>query len=158
MDTEKFCTQGIPQGNPHITQGIIVTSLMSFLYLYSQWTRWDARYYWPTPHNRTEWHINTFCCSEPHSFVQCKVRKSSFSGVGYGNFGLNKTASYCNLHECLVPKFEIVNSVKFDLNFSGMPFIFLRDHCSTISFLNFPFLRVLLLSNHNLQYLTQKCL
>ena len=23
--------------------------------------------------------------------------------------------SYCNLHECLVPKFKIVNSVKFDL-------------------------------------------
>jgi len=25
--------------------------------------------------------------------------------------------SYCNLHECLVPKFKIVNSVKFDFDF-----------------------------------------
>lgn len=79
---------GIPLGNPHLTQGIPMTYLMSFLYLYSQWTRWDACHYWQTPYNRTEWHINTFCCSEPHSFVQCKVRKSSFSGVGYGNLGL----------------------------------------------------------------------
>ena len=79
-----FNTQGIPPGNSHLSQGIptYIMRLMCFLYPHSQWTRWDACDYWQTPYNRTEWHINTFCCSEPHSFVQCKVRKSSFLGGG----------------------------------------------------------------------------
>lgn len=88
--------QGIPtypresplnSGNPHLPrefQFLLLTCLMCFLYPHSQWTRWDACDYWQTPHNRAEWHINTFCCSEPHSFVQCKVRKSFFFFRGWG--------------------------------------------------------------------------
>lgn len=102
--------QGIPtypresplnSGNPHLPrefQFLLLTCLMCFLYPHSQWTRWDACDYWQTPHNRAEWHINTFCCSEPHSFVQCKVRKSFFfQRVGCGNSELNKQSEWLQL-------------------------------------------------------------
>ena len=76
-------TQGIPT-YPRESPLFYIMHLMCFVYPHSQWTRWDACDYWQTPYNRTEWHINTVCCSEPHSFVQCKVRKSSFLGLGGG--------------------------------------------------------------------------
>ena len=55
----------------------------------------------------------------------CNARSGRvpFQGWGMAILDLMKQqelpGSYCNLHECLVPKFKIVNSVKFDLISAG---------------------------------------